>query len=148
MRGDFEERTMEEIGRRAALALGLAATAAPALVSPRPVMAQAYGPNEGKEVAPGVRVVELGEREAIIPGYKTVKMIDVVFQPGSHAPEEAMEHDMVCHMFEGELRIRQNGKEFRVKKGDVYTCAKGTTEEDWNEGDVVAVMRVTELMAA
>ena len=27
----------------------------------------------------------------------------------------------------------QNGQEFRVKKGDVYTCATGTTEEDWNE---------------
>jgi quercetin dioxygenase-like cupin family protein len=139
---------MEEIGRRSALALGVAALAAPALVSSRAAMAQAYGPNEGKEVAPGVRVVELGEREAIIPGYKTVKMIDVVFQPGSHAPQETMEHDMVCHMTEGELRIMQNGKEFMVKKGDVYTCAKGTTEEDWNEGDVVAVMRVTELMAA
>ena len=139
---------MEEIGRRFALALGLAATAAPALVSSRAAMAQAYGPDEGKEIAPGVRVVELGEREAIIPGYKTVKMLDVVFQPGSHAPQETMENDMVCHMTEGELRIVQNGQEFRVKKGDVYTCAKGTTEEDWNEGDVVAVMRVTELLAA
>jgi quercetin dioxygenase-like cupin family protein len=139
---------MEEIGRRSALALGVAAMAAPALVSSRAAMAQAYGPNEGKEVAPGVRVVELGDREAIIPGYKTVKMIDVVFQPGSHAPQEAMEHDMVCHMTEGELRVVQNGKEFMVKKGDVYTCAKGTTEEDWNESDAVAVMRVTELMAA
>ena len=50
-------------------------------------------------------------------------------------------------MVEGALRIVQNGDEFRVKKNDVYTCAKGTTEEDWNEGDVVAVMRVTELLA-
>jgi quercetin dioxygenase-like cupin family protein len=73
-------------------------------------------------------------------------MLDIVFQPGSHAPEETMESDMVCHMAEGELRIVQNGKEFRVKKGDVYTCAKGTTEEDWNEGTAVAVMRVTVLL--
>ena len=75
-------------------------------------------------------------------------MLDFVFQPGSHAPQETMESDMVCHMTEGEVRIVQNGHEFRAKKGDVYTCAKGTTEEDWNEGNVVAVMRVTELMAA
>ena len=111
-------------------------------------MAQAYGPDEGKEIAPGVRVVDLGEREAIIPGYKTVKMLDVVFQPGSHAPQETMESDMVCHMTEGELRVVQNGQEFRAKKGDVYTCATGTTEEDWNEGNVAAVMRVILLLPA
>jgi quercetin dioxygenase-like cupin family protein len=139
---------MEEIGRRSALALGLAAAAAPALVSPRAAMAQAYGPDEGKEIAPGVREIELSQREAIIPGYKTVKMLDFVFQPGSHGPQETMESDMVCHMLEGELRIVQNGREFRAKKNDVYTCAKGTTEEDWNEGNAVAVMRVTLLLSA
>jgi quercetin dioxygenase-like cupin family protein len=111
-------------------------------------MAQPYGPDEGKEIAPGVRQIEVSQREAIIPGYKTVKMLVIVFQPGSYAPEETMESDMVCHMAEGELRIVQNGKEFRVKKGDVYTCTKGTTEEDWNEGTAVAVMRVTVLLPA
>src|SRR5918994_971901 len=139
---------MEEIRRRSVLAIGLAAAAAPALVSSRAAMAQAYGPDEGKEIAPGVREIEVSQREAIIPGYKTVKMLDFVFQPGSHAPQETMEHDMVCHMAEGELRVVQNGQEFRAKKGDVYTCAKGTTEEDWNEGNVVAVMRVTVLLPA
>ena len=139
---------MEEIGRRFALALGLAATAAPALVSSRAAMAQAYGPDEGKEIAPGVREIELGAAGGDHSGYKTVKMLDIVFQPGSHAPQETMENDMVCHMTEGELRIMQNGQEFRVKKGDVYTCAKGTTDEYWNEGDVVAVMRVIVLLAA
>ena len=139
---------MEEIRRRSVLAVGLAAAAAPALVSSRAAMAQAYGPDEGKEIAPGVREIEVSQREAIIPGYKTVKMLDIVFQPGSHAPQETMESDMVCHMAEGELRIVQNGQEFRAKKGDVYTCAKGTTEEDWNEGNLVAVMRVTVLLPA
>jgi quercetin dioxygenase-like cupin family protein len=138
---------MEEIGRRSVFALGLAAAAAPALASSRAARAEMYGPDEGKELAPGVRLIELSQREAVIPGYKTVSMIDVVFQPGSHAPQDTMENDMVCHMVEGTLRIVQNGDEFRVKKNDVYTCAKGTTEEDWNEGDVVAVMRVTELLA-
>jgi hypothetical protein len=61
---------MEEIGRRYVLALGLAATAAPALVSARAAMAQAYGPNEGKEIAPGVRLIELGEREPSSRGTK------------------------------------------------------------------------------
>lgn len=139
---------MEELGRRSVFALGLAAAAAPALVSSRAAMAQAYGPDEGEEIAPGVRVVEVSQRESIISGYKTVKMVDFVFQPGSHAPQETMESDMVCHMVEGEVRVVQNGQEFRAKKDGVYTCATGTTEEDWNEGNVVAVMRVTLLLAA
>jgi quercetin dioxygenase-like cupin family protein len=139
---------MEEIGRRSALALGLAATATPALVASRAPMAQAYGPDEGKGIAPGVREIEVSQREAIIPGYKTVKMLDFVFQPGSHGPQETMESDMVCLMTEGELRVVQNGQEFKIKKGDVYTCATGTTEEDWNEGHVAAVMRVILLLPA
>jgi uncharacterized cupin superfamily protein len=51
-------------------------------------------------------------------------------------------------MTEGELRVVQNGQEFKIKKGDVYTCATGTTEEDWNEGHVAAVMRVILLLPA
>ena len=139
---------MDQIRRRSALALGLAAAAAPAIVSSKTAMAQAYSPDEGKEVAPGVREIEVSQRESIIPGYKTVKMLDFVFQPGSHSPQETMESDMVCLITEGEVRVVQNGQEFRAKKGDVYTCAKGTTEEDWNEGNVVAVMRVTLLLPA
>jgi hypothetical protein len=54
-------------------------------------------------------VIDLSQQEAIVPGYKTVKMLDVVFQPGSHAPQETMENDMVCHMTESGLRIVQNG---------------------------------------
>ena len=139
---------MEEMARRSALALGLAAAAAPALLSSKSASAQAAGPEEGEEIFPGIRLVKLSQREAIIPGYKTVTMLDVIFQPGSHAPQETMEADMVCHMVEGEVRAVQNGQEFRFKKNDVYTCAKGTTEEDWNEGNTVAVMRVTVLHAA
>ena len=61
---------MEEIGRRFALALGLAATTAPALLSSRTAMAQAYGPDEGKEIAPGVREIEVNQREVDHPGTK------------------------------------------------------------------------------
>ena len=139
---------MEEIRRRSALALGLAAAAAPALVSSRAAVAQAYGPDEGKETSPGVREIELSEREAIIPGYKTVKMLDIVFQPGARAPQETMENDVVCHITEGEMTIVLNGEEFKVKKNDVYTCAKGTTDVSQNDGDVVAVMRAIVLMSA
>src|ERR687895_757264 len=30
-----------------------------------------------------------------------------------------------------------NGEEFRVKKNDVYTCAKGTTDVSRNDGETV-----------
>jgi quercetin dioxygenase-like cupin family protein len=143
---EFEEKIMEEMARRTVFALGLAAAAMPALASSKAAMAQPYGPDEGKELAPGVRLVELGKGQAIIPGYKTVSMIDVVFQPGSNLPNETMQNDMVCHVTDGALRIVQNGTEFRAEKNHVWTCAKGTEEQAWNEGEEVAVMRVTDLL--
>jgi uncharacterized cupin superfamily protein len=40
-----------------------------------------------------------------------------------------MPNDMVCHVPEGELRVKQtDGMEFVAKKGDVWTCKKGIGE--------------------
>ena len=141
---------MEGMARRSALVLGVAAAATPAFVSSRSAAAAGtYGPDEGKEVAPGVRQVDLGERESLIPAYKTVSMRDIVFQPGSNTPNNTMKNDMVCHITEGELRVVQNDQEeFTAKKGDVWSCAVGTKEQGWNEGDVVAIMRVIDMLPA
>ena len=140
---------MATIARRSALALGLTAAATPALALSRSAAAETYSPDEGKEVAPGVRQVDLSKQESLIPGYKTVSMRDIVFQPGSNTPNNTMKNDMVCHITEGELRVVQNGqKEFTAKKGDVWSCAVGTTEQGWNEGDVVAIMRVIDMLPA
>ena len=109
-------------------------------------MAQTYGPDEGKELVPGVRQVDLSQQESLISGYKTVSMRDIVVQPGASIPKSAMENDMVCHITEGELMIVQDGKEFTAKKGDVWTCAVGTEEQAENAGDSVAIMRVTDLL--
>lgn len=137
---------MESMDRRLVLGFGLASSA---LVLPTVAAAQTYGPDEGKEVGPGVRVVDLGERESIISAYKMIKLRDVVIQPGAKTPDNEMKNDMVCHMTEGELAVVQNGKEFIVKKGDVWTCAKGiTTEGTQNKGSVVAIMRVIDLMTS
>jgi quercetin dioxygenase-like cupin family protein len=137
---------MESMDRRLVLGFGLASSA---LVLPTVAAAQTYGPDEGKEVGPGVRVVDLGERESIISAYKMIKLRDVVIQPGAKTPDNEMKNDMVCHMTEGELAVVQNGKEFTVKKGDVWTCAKGiTTEGTQNKGSVVAIMRVIDLMTS
>ena len=42
-----------------------------------------YAPSQGTEIAPGVRRVDLGKRESMIPPYKTVAMRDVVYEPKS-----------------------------------------------------------------
>ena len=73
--------------------------------------------------------MDLGERDSPIPAYGKVRLRDLVVQPGSKTPENMMMNDMLCHMTEGELAVVQNAKQFTVKKGDVWTCAKGITTE-------------------
>jgi quercetin dioxygenase-like cupin family protein len=136
---------MLDIDRRSALAIGLAGLSG--LVLPEHAAAQTYGPNEGKELTQGVRQIDLGERESLIPAYKKVRLRGIVLQPGAKTPDNAMMNDMLCHMTEGELAVVQNDKQFTVKKGDVWTCAKGiTTEGTQNKGNAVAIMRIIDLL--
>jgi quercetin dioxygenase-like cupin family protein len=110
-------------------------------------MAQPYAPNQGTEIAPGVRRVDLGKRASMIPAYKTVSMRDIVYQPKSKSSAPAMANDMVCHCLEGELRINQGpGMDFTVKKGDVWSCNKGLPENTENIGSGVGIMRVIDLL--
>jgi hypothetical protein len=98
------------LDRRSALAIGLAA-ASTAVVKP----AASQGMDAGvKETSPwpGVVVRSHGETPAIIPGFKTVSLRDVVMQPGSKTAGPPMPNAMVCHITEGELRIEQDGKTF------------------------------------
>ena len=132
---------MEDMTRRSALALGLAATSAGVVTGN--AIAQPYAATEGKEIAPGVRQVDLGKRPSMIPPYKTVSMRDVVYQPKSKTSNPGMTNDMVCHCAEGELQIKQGpGMEFVAKKGDVWSCNKGLPEDTENTGGSVAIMRV------
>jgi len=138
---------MNHINRRSALAIGaVAAATAPALVWPTSGSAQTSAP-VGKEIAPGVRRVDYGKREAMFGGFKTVALRDHIYQPGSETKNAAMANDMVCHCLEGELQINQGpGMDFAVKKGDVWTCAKGMPENTKNTGSAVGIMRVTDLL--
>jgi quercetin dioxygenase-like cupin family protein len=136
---------MLDIDRRSALAIGFAELSG--LVLPEQAAAQTSGPTEGKELTQGVRQVDLGERESLIPAYKKVRLRDIVLQPGAKTPDNAMMNDMLCHMTEGELAVVQNDKQFTVKKGDVWTCAKGiTTEGTQNKSNAVAIMRIIDLL--
>jgi quercetin dioxygenase-like cupin family protein len=138
--------------RRFALALGLSAVGG-ALASSRQALAQTYRPDEGKELQPGVRQVPVSERNSmggrdfVLPGYKRIKMIDFVFQPGVERKDDSMSVDMVCQCTEGEMRIdHRHGHVFTARKGDVWTCVKNEPEDVKNIGSVAAIMRVILLM--
>jgi quercetin dioxygenase-like cupin family protein len=147
--GSTKEEAMEAVNRRSTLAFGLTMAATPLIAWATPAAAETYGPDEGKEIGPGVRVVALGERASNIKAYAMVKLRDVVIQPGAKTPDNVMKNDMLCHMTEGELSVVQNEKKFTVKKGDVWTCANAdTTEGTQNTSSAVAIMRIIDLMAA
>jgi hypothetical protein len=88
-----------------------------------------------------------GEPPSLIPGFKTVSMLDVIMQPGSKTAGPPMMNAMNCRIPEGELRIEQEGKTFTAKKNFVWTCNKDTKEQAYNDGNAVAIMRITELKA-
>jgi hypothetical protein len=139
---------MEDIDRRSALALGFATAATlPAVLTPIPAFAQRYRPDEGREIAPGVRRIDLTKRASEIPAYATVSMRDMVYQPGSKSENPAMPNDMVCHCLEGELQVSQGpDKQFVAKTGDVWSCMKGMPETNVNSGSTIAIMRVIDLI--
>jgi hypothetical protein len=135
---------MEDINRRTALVLGLAAASA---VGVAPAVAQTTGAPVDKTLGPGVVERMYGQVPSMVPGFKTVQLRDIIFQPRSNFEARSMPQPMICHIVEGELRIVQDGKEIKAPKNFVYTCNTGMREEDFNEGATVAVMRVYDLMA-
>jgi quercetin dioxygenase-like cupin family protein len=137
--------------RRSALALGLAATVATPLLtlaSPAVAKTKKYGKKVVKELAPGVRVVELGTFTSDIPAYKSINMIDIVFQPGAVAPETVMDNDMLCYIAAGEFTIKKPDREFKVKEGEMYACAKGKTDMATNTSKVVGIHTIGILIPA
>ncbi len=96
--------------RRLALALGLAAAGSALAAPAHPAAAQPYGPDEGQEThTPGIRRVLVSERasmhgrDSVLPGYKSVRVLDLVLQPGKKSIDDAMPNDMVCHRAHGGL---------------------------------------------
>src|SRR4051812_34452319 len=137
------EQAMPHIDRRTALILGtLGAVAAAQGGTARSATAQVTTPSPQ-----WVTHATWGKRESMLPGYKAVSMRDVIYQPGAKTSNPSMPNDMVCHVPEGELRVRKSdGMEFVAKKGDVWTCTKGSGEDLENIGSTVAIMRVIDLL--
>ena len=79
--------------------------------------------------------------------YADVDTRDVIMQPGAKTMGPPMMNAMICHITEGELRLEQDGKTFTGKKNFVWTCNKETKEQAYNDGNVVAIMRITDLKA-
>jgi len=140
---------MKTMNRRSAIALGVTAAAVtPLFTLAASAKTKKYGPREGKEIAPGVRVVEVGSGNSDIPAYKSISIVDVVFQPGAHAPQTVMDSDMVCTITAGAFTIKKVDKEFKLKEGDMYTCSKGKTDEATNTSQVVGIHRIAILTPA
>jgi len=145
---------MEEVNRRSALALSLAtAGATPLFALATPAGAAeifpSYGPNDGKEIAPGVRIVEVGTwKSDDMTGFKSVVVVDAVFQPGAADKGSVMDNDMLCFITAGEFTIKKADREFNVKKGDYYTCGKGKTDHATNISKEVGVHRIAILIPA
>jgi hypothetical protein len=141
------EVPMESLNRRSALLLGVAL--APTLgLSQSAAAASMYGPDAGKEILPGIRQVDLGKWPINIATYRTAEVTDYVFAPGSGFPDEVMKNDMICQIMEGEIWVKQGDKAYTAKAGHVFACAKDTYEEDRNQSNATAVMRVIDLMPA
>jgi hypothetical protein len=137
---------MKKVDRRSALKIGFAAASA---VVVKPAVAQTTDALAGKDTSPWPGVVQrtYSEAPSLIPGYKTVSMRDIIIQPGSKTAAPPMMNPMICHILEGELRLEQDGKTFTGKKNYAWTCDTGTKEQAFNDGSVVAVMRITDLKA-
>lgn len=135
---------MTIMNRRTAMTVGLTIAAMPLVAVSAGGVPKAYGPDEGEELSPGVRMIKLGNRDSNISAYKTVEMVDIVYQPGAaDPPGEVMEADMVCQTIVGELEVTAGEQKFTAKEGDVWSCGKGSTKEAAaNKGTEAAVMRI------
>jgi quercetin dioxygenase-like cupin family protein len=129
---------VDNIDRRSALSLGLAATATLAAATS----------TQAAQPIPIIRKT-WGTSESMIPGYKSVSMRDVIYQPGAKTSDPSKPNDMICHVPEGELVVKQSdGMRFIAKKGDIWTCHKGMGADVQNVSSTLAIMRIIDLLPA
>ena len=127
-----------DINRRGLLLLGLAGASALVLGTGERVVA-------GE--ATGMEMKVIKEAASMIPGFPKVRLREATYQPGGRS-KNTMQNPMVCECSQGSLEVTQDGKTFTAKQGDIWTCDKGTVEENVNNGSTVAVMRVFDLLPA
>jgi hypothetical protein len=110
--------------------------------------AEAYSPESGQEVAPGVREVHLGSASVSLPGYKLVGMRDLVFQAGSNTYDPSLPNDMICHITQGLLRLKLGDWEWVAKRDiGLWAATKGGRASYRNTGADVAIVRIMDLLS-
>lgn len=136
-------RSTVEMTRRSIIALGVATLGAVRSLV-RPAAAQAPA------ATAGVTRQQLGKRATLVPGHKSLPMVDVVLQPVANSPpDNVMMNDMVCQCTMGQMRVAQKpGGKFIAKEGHLWSCTKGIQEQVWNTGQTVAIMRIINLLPA
>src|SRR4051794_6822274 len=146
---------MVSIDRRAALTVGLAVAAATSLFgTPTPAVAggvPTYGPNDGKDIGAGRRMVEVGTQESQIAAYKSIMIIDIIYTVGAADPADdpVMDTDMICHVIAGDFKIQKTGMPaYTVKEGGIYSCGIGKKDQATNISNVVGIHRIALLMPA
>src|SRR5262249_32607819 len=113
---------MDDVNRRSALALGIAASSA--VVMTGHAAAQPIWPVQGREIAPGVRIVQHGKGDSMIPGYTRAYRCTTScisrrphFRSFSQTTGSAIAPT-----------AQSNGHQFTAKAGDVWSCNKGLGE--------------------
>ena len=123
---------------RRAMLLGLAGASA---------LLMGKGSSAIAQEAKGVERKVFKEAASMIPGYPKVQLRQMRYQPGA-STTNTMKNAMICECTEGALEITQdNGKPWVAKKGDIWTCNKGTVEGTANKGNTPTTMRVLDLLA-
>jgi hypothetical protein len=139
---------METINRREALTAAGAAALLAAGASGASAQQSTGGTSLNPVTQEGVDRKVLNDGNSMIPGYKHVRLLDIVVQPGKSFGPNKMESPMVCHMLDGEMDITQDMGvgTFTAKKNHVWTCNTGMTEGGTNKGSTPATMRIVFLL--
>jgi len=136
---------MKTLSRRSALAATAAVSVAAFGRASSTAQAMDMTAHAGTDttIAPGVVKRVYSERPASIPGFKSVTLVDFIYQPGGQTPDNVIKTPMDCQVAEGRLRIVRDGKHSVAKQDDVWTCDTGSHESTFNDGKGVAVMQMT-----
>jgi hypothetical protein len=140
----IEEAPMRDVDRRLALTLGFAAVSG--LAMPGSVVARTYAPDFGEEIAPGVRQVHVGSTVSKLSGYARISIIDLVFQPEANTYDPAIQNDIIGHVIDGSLIVRQGETQWAAGSSyGPWTSPKGIKTSYKNVHTEVAVLRIIEL---
>ena len=139
---------MQDITRRSAVALSLAAAASV------PPEARAQGAGGGasqfKETqrGPGVVQRDYTQERSLVPGFQTVSMRDLILEPGAmFKPAMPMANAMSATPQKASYRSTRTGARSLHQHFTFGPATRAPRSDPRTEGNVRAVMRITDLKA-